>query len=376
MRSTNFQHIDEINEGLSNYSTDTAPGKSKITYSILRWLHKASLDLIVSLFAGIMRTGHHPSVLKNANVVIIPKPNKPNYAIPKAYCPIALLECLSKLLERVISKRLNHYAIQYDLISNTQFGGRPNSSVDDATISLVHDIQSAWNQNLKMSVLFFDISGYFNNIHHQQLLYKLRRKRIPEQIVRWLGSFLTGRTVQIVVDDNISQTMNINNSGIPQGSPLSPTLSTYYTADLLEMFIGGKVILPKYSPDPVEVTMYVDNGSIRVVSSSLLLNCLSLQTIYLRVHHWTLQNNLTLDSDKRELIHFDNTRRRRDDRRCYVTLPNESSLIRSYSKLLWTSSETLVLSPKIARFKSSGPNPALPRSHPPSGVSSTSLVVL
>jgi hypothetical protein len=231
---------EEITEGLSNYSTDMAPGKSKITYTLLQWLNNINPDIMLALFTGIMRTGHHPASLKNANVVIIPKPNKPNYTIPKAYRPIALLECLSKLLESIITKRLNHCAVQYDLIPNTQFGGRPNSSVDDTTIALTHDIQSAWNQNLKMSVLFFDISRYFNNIHHQQLLYKLRQKRVPEQIVQWLQSFLTGRTVQIIVDGNVSKTMDITDSGILQGSPLSPTLSTYYTADLLDLLLGGK----------------------------------------------------------------------------------------------------------------------------------------
>jgi hypothetical protein len=36
-------------------------------------------------------------------MVVIPKPNKPNYSNPKAYRPIALLNCLRKVLEKLMS---------------------------------------------------------------------------------------------------------------------------------------------------------------------------------------------------------------------------------------------------------------------------------
>ena len=64
-------------------------------------------------------------------------------------------------------------------------------SVDDAAMCLTHDIKAAWNYKLKLSVLFFDISGYFNNIHHDKLLWLLAIKDIPWPIIRWLASFLT-----------------------------------------------------------------------------------------------------------------------------------------------------------------------------------------
>jgi hypothetical protein len=35
--------------------------------------------------------------------VIIPKPNEPDYSDPKAYRPIALLNCLRKILEKLMA---------------------------------------------------------------------------------------------------------------------------------------------------------------------------------------------------------------------------------------------------------------------------------
>jgi hypothetical protein len=39
-------------------------------------------------------------------MVVIPKPNKPDYSTIKAYYPIALLNCLGKILEKLMAMHL------------------------------------------------------------------------------------------------------------------------------------------------------------------------------------------------------------------------------------------------------------------------------
>ena len=295
----------EIDTELAGYNTDTAPGQSKITYTILKWLNKAAPTLMTTLYSNILELGFHPACLKSANVAVVPNPNKPNYTLAKAYRPIALLECLSKVLEKVITKRLNFYVNKYELIPNTQFAGRTKSSVEDAGLCLTHDIQAAWSQNLKMSVLFFDISGYFNNMHHGVLLDTLRRKSIPEAICKWLSSFLKGRAVNMILNGVTSAQMMIMDIGVPQGLPLSPILSSFYTAPMLDLFSDGKVIFSNMMLTPIELVMYIDDGSIRAVSKSLQINCMVIEEAYNRVHKWMEKSNLSLDMEKRDLIHFD-----------------------------------------------------------------------
>ena len=52
------------------------------------------------------------------------KAGKPDYSIPKAYRIIALLNCLGKVAERVIAKRLGALAEITNMIHPTQMGGR------------------------------------------------------------------------------------------------------------------------------------------------------------------------------------------------------------------------------------------------------------
>ena len=91
-----------------------------------------------------LRLGEHHDLWKTATTVVLPKPNKPSYSDPRAYRPIQLLECLGKLLEKIVTTRISYEIGKYSLVPHEQFGGRSNSSCIDAAMSLVHDIESAW----------------------------------------------------------------------------------------------------------------------------------------------------------------------------------------------------------------------------------------
>ena len=48
---------------------------------------------------------HHPR-WKCALVVAVPKPGKKDYSSPCSHRPIQLIECLGKLVEKIVAKRL------------------------------------------------------------------------------------------------------------------------------------------------------------------------------------------------------------------------------------------------------------------------------
>jgi len=70
--------------------------------------------MIIIQFIQIgIKLGHWPLYFKVSLTIIIPKPNKESYDTPKAFQPIALLNTISKLFEKVIGERL-----QFQVISN------------------------------------------------------------------------------------------------------------------------------------------------------------------------------------------------------------------------------------------------------------------
>jgi retron-type reverse transcriptase len=84
-----------------------------------------------------------------------------------------LLECLAKVLERIVAGKLTFLAGKHNLVPPNQFGGRSHSSTTDAIITFITDIQTAWNQGKVTSALTFDIKGYFDFVNHRRLLYEL-----------------------------------------------------------------------------------------------------------------------------------------------------------------------------------------------------------
>jgi len=59
----------------------------------------------------LITNNYHPKCFKEATGIILKKPQsaKPlyrNYALPKAYRVISLLNCLAKVMEKIIARRL------------------------------------------------------------------------------------------------------------------------------------------------------------------------------------------------------------------------------------------------------------------------------
>jgi hypothetical protein len=103
-------------------------------------------------------------------IAVVPKPNKTDYSMPKSYWPVALLECLSKLLEKVMAKRILHEIGEHSLVPTSQFGACPHSSTIHAGLALTHDIVGIHAQGGCCASLQFDVQGFFDSINHTWLI--------------------------------------------------------------------------------------------------------------------------------------------------------------------------------------------------------------
>jgi hypothetical protein len=211
------------------------------------------------------------------------------------YRPIALLECLSKLLEKIVTSQIAYEVGKYELVPTTQFGGRPKLSVIDICLSLTHDVQAAWKNGLVASALAIDIKGYFDNVHHERLVHMLRLLGFPPEITNWLQSFLEGRHVIVRVDNHKSQPIPIAGVGIPQGLPISPILSSIYTSFTLEALDSMPNVL---------LHAYVDDQLILATGSSVEQNAARLVEAFEVVQQRLIALGFSINFDKSDLIHF------------------------------------------------------------------------
>ena len=59
------------------------------------------------------------------DTIVLRKPGKPRYNVPKAHRPIALMNTLGKLLSTLVAEDLTHMCDYYGLLPDNHFGGRP-----------------------------------------------------------------------------------------------------------------------------------------------------------------------------------------------------------------------------------------------------------
>ncbi|KAF8630476.1 hypothetical protein AX17_005408 [Amanita inopinata Kibby_2008] len=290
--------LEEVACTLAGTSNTLAPGQSGSSYCLIKWALQTTPNLMVNFINGCVHQGTHPKAFKVGIIAVVPKPRKADTSNPCAYRPITLLECLGKLVEKLIAQRLTYEAGHGNLIPTNQFGGRDKSSVIDAGLSLTHNIQAAWKNGLSLSFLAIDIKGYFDNVNHDRLVHMLKLLGFTPEIVAWTKSFLTDCVVCIRVDDHTGNHTTLAGVGIPQGSPISPILSSIYTAFILHSI--------KDIPN-MDLKAYVDNNGIASVSHSLNINIERLERAFNTVVNKLSAISLSIDTDKTELIHFPRT---------------------------------------------------------------------
>jgi len=100
---------------------------------------------------------------KTFTTVILHKPGKPRYDVPKAYRPIALLNTMWKVLTAIIADQLTHISEKHRLLPINHFGGRPGHTTMDAMHLIADIIKSSWRASKVTAVLFLDIEGAFPN---------------------------------------------------------------------------------------------------------------------------------------------------------------------------------------------------------------------
>lgn len=100
----------EVETVIATLPSKKAKGPDNVPNELLK-LGKSNLSpILANLFNFCLKSGFYPPHWKNAITAISQKHGKGDYSEPGAYCPIALLSCISKLFEAVLTRRLAYWA--------------------------------------------------------------------------------------------------------------------------------------------------------------------------------------------------------------------------------------------------------------------------
>jgi hypothetical protein len=98
------------------------------------------------------------------------KPDKPDYTQIKAYRVISLLNCLGKVVEKVVADMIAAYCKAAEVLHTGQIGCQRHQSTLDAVSCLVQGVHNAWAQRQIAGALFMDVKSAFDHVAAARLI--------------------------------------------------------------------------------------------------------------------------------------------------------------------------------------------------------------
>jgi hypothetical protein len=74
------------------------------------------IDRLYHIYKAMVEQNIHYEPWKIFTTVVLCKPRKPRYDIPKAYWPIALLNTIWKVLTAVVADQISYYSEKFQLL--------------------------------------------------------------------------------------------------------------------------------------------------------------------------------------------------------------------------------------------------------------------
>ena len=280
---------EEIVDIISSFGAGKASGPFSIPTNLLKEFSQYLSIPISIIINKSLQEGVFPQSLKTALVCAIYKKNDKTKCAN--YRPISLLSNISKIFERVMYNRMEHFIDEHKLIYKYQFGFRKKYSTNHALLSIVEQINTNLDNKKFACGVFVDLQKAFDTVDHKILLSKLAHYGISDLANKWLASYLTNRSQSVSLSGCTSGEKKVS-CGVPQGSILGPLLFTMYINDMHKAF--NECLVHHFADDTNLLFADSNPRNLQRTANKALK----------KLVEWLRANRLSLNVDKTEFIIF------------------------------------------------------------------------
>ena len=220
----------EIYNIVQNMKAKTSCGYDLISNCFLKEIITSIREPLSCIFNKSLQCGVFPRKMKIARVIPLYK-NNGNMLCCDNYRPISLLPVISKILEKLVFKRLTCHMELNDHIYAKQFGFRKHHSCVNAVQTFIGNVLEGFDKNMMCLSVFIDLKKAFDTVHHNVVLDKLKHMGILGKELMWFESYLSGRSQYVDINGNLSEELIVS-TGVPQGSLMGVLLFQIVINDL------------------------------------------------------------------------------------------------------------------------------------------------
>lgn len=219
----------EIETIIRNLKVKDSSGFDEISNKILKKIYPGIIEALEILFNKSLQEGHFPKNMKLAIVKPLYKGKKKTEIVN--YRPVSLLIVISKILEKLVNKRITKFLSKFNVLTEVQYGFRSGRSTNDAILDFIGNVVENVNKGSYTVSLFLDMSKAFDTVKHETLFKKLEFYGIRGSALCWFKSYLQNRTIKVNYKNVLSKTYEVQ-YGTPQGSVLGPLIYIILANDL------------------------------------------------------------------------------------------------------------------------------------------------
>ena len=225
----------ELSRLINSLPNKTSHGIDEINNVLLKKISKSILPVLCTIFNKSLETGVFPELMKIAEVVPLYKGGDKSQE--NNYRPISLLTTMSKILEKVMYKRVYSFLNSTKQLYNKQYGFRSKHSTEQAVCEIVAKILKNVENRIPSVAIFLDLSKAFDTLEHSIVLMKMSRYGIRGCALKWFESYLNNRKLLAKCVSTSSGSVTKSEVkdieyGTPQGSCLGPLIFLIFCNDM------------------------------------------------------------------------------------------------------------------------------------------------
>ncbi len=231
---------------ISRLQVKKASGPDGISAVMLKGCAATISGHLAGIFNHSLSSGVVPAAWKVSRITPIPKTDDCSLACN--FRPISLLSLVGKTQERLVHEALLEHLLETGFLSDRQFGFRPQSSTQEALLSLTKGWHEVMDSGGSVLCVFLDLAKAFDSVPHARIMMCLHDAGVRDPLLAWFHSYLTGRSQSVAVEGASSERATVT-SGVPQGSILGPLLFLVAFNDIFAVSLSSDSSLDGYADD-------------------------------------------------------------------------------------------------------------------------------